>query len=182
MLYGSNEMEEKALLQVAAEMCAAARTAPKATGKDTVYTLVLTGEEKEQLAQKMDEIGERDFPDKGQSWYKRDAMNLREAQAVVLIGTKRAVRGVSNCGYCGFGDCGGCESAGAVCAFVGIDLGIALSSAMCVAADARVDNRVMMSIGKAAEEMHYSEEDIFWHGIPLSIKGKNIFFDRKRKH
>lgn len=182
MLYGSKEMEERALLEVAAEMCAAARTAPKATGKDTIYTMVLTGEEKDRLAQKMDEIGERDFSDKGVSWYKRDAMNLRNAQAVVLIGAKRAVRGVRNCGYCGFGDCAGCKKAGGVCAFVTLDLGIALSSAMCTAADARVDNRVMMSIGKAAEEMKYIEEDIFWHGIPLSITGKNVFFDSGKEH
>lgn len=182
MLYGSNEMEGKALLQVAAEMCAAARTAPKATGKDTIYTMVLTGKEKELLAQKMDEIGEREFADQGVSWYKRDAKNLRIAQAVVLIGAKREVRGVSNCGYCGFGNCAGCKKAGGMCTFVSLDLGIALPSAMCAAADARVDNRVMMSIGKAAEEMKYSEEDIFWHGIPLSITGKNVFFDRGKEH
>lgn len=175
-------MEETALLQVAAEMCAAARTAPKATGRDTIYTLVLTGEEKDQLAQKMDEIGERDFSDKGFSWYKRDAVNLRNAQAVALIGAKRATRGVGNCGYCGFGNCVGCKKAGGTCAFVTLDLGIALSSAMCTAANARVDNRVMMSIGKAAEEMKYLEEDIFWLGIPLSITGKNVFFDRGKEH
>lgn len=182
MLFGSKEMEENALLQVAAQMCAAARTAPKATGRDTIDTMVLTGEEKEWLAQKMDEIGERDFADGGISWYKRDAGNIRKAQAVVLIGAKRTVRGVSNCGYCGFGNCGGCIKAGGTCAFVTLDLGIALSSAMCVAADARVDNRVMMSIGKAAEEMNYVAEDIFWHGIPLSITGKNVFFDRGKEH
>lgn len=33
-------------------MCAAARTAPKAHGKDTMHTLILTGDEKEQLAEK----------------------------------------------------------------------------------------------------------------------------------
>ncbi|MGF0033214.1 DUF2148 domain-containing protein [Bariatricus sp. SGI.154] len=57
-----------------------------------------------------------------------------------------------------------------------------VAAEMCAAADARVDNRVMMSIGKATEEMKYSEEDIFWHGIPLSITGKNVFFDRGKEH
>lgn len=180
MIYTSIEMEEKALLQTAAKMCAAARTAPKATGVDIIYTLVLTGDEKEQLAQKMDEIGERDFADQGEAWYKRDARNVRGAQAIVLVGAKRSVRGIGKCGYCGFGDCAGCIKAGATCAFVTMDLGIALSSAMSIAADDRVDNRAMMSIGKAAEEMNYIDEDIFWQGIPLSIAGKNIFFDRKK--
>ena len=43
MLYQRDFLEEKAALQTAAQMCAAARTAPKAHGKDTLHTLVLTG-------------------------------------------------------------------------------------------------------------------------------------------
>ena len=39
MLYQSDYMEEKAILQTAARMCAAARTAPKAHGRDTLHTL-----------------------------------------------------------------------------------------------------------------------------------------------
>ena len=57
MMYQSQQMEEQAVLQVAAEMCAAARTAPKAKGIDKICTMVLTGEEKDQLAKKMEEIG-----------------------------------------------------------------------------------------------------------------------------
>lgn len=45
-------------------MCAAARTAPKAHGKDTMHTLILTGDEKEQLAKKMEEFGIREMGDK----------------------------------------------------------------------------------------------------------------------
>ena len=181
MIFQSEEMEDKALLQVAAQMCAAARTAPKAKGIDTIYTMVLTGEDAEALAQKMEEIAERDPAGQWGSWYQRDAMNVRDAKAVVLIGAKRTVRGVSYCEYCGFENCQACQSAGGTCAFVGIDLGIAIASAVSVAADARVDNRIMMSIGKAAEEMHYFDEDILWQGIPLSITGKNVFFDRKSR-
>lgn len=57
MLYKSDYLEEQAVLQVTTKMCAAARTAPKAHGKDTLHTLVLTGEEKEKLAQKMEKVG-----------------------------------------------------------------------------------------------------------------------------
>lgn len=61
--------------------------------------------------------------------------------------------------------------------YAGIDLGIAVSSAVSVAAMDKVDNRVMFSIGKAAAEMGYAE-NVLWLGIPLSVSGKNIFFDR----
>lgn len=180
MIYQSQQMEEQAALQIAAQMCAAARTAPKATGKDVIYTLVLTGEEKEALAAKMDAMGARDFADRGEAWYCRDARGIRASQAVVLVGAKREPRGVKNCGFCGFGDCAGCTKAGGLCVYPSIDLGIALGSAAAAAADLRADTRIMMSAGKAAEEMGYVEGNIMWHAIPLSLSGKNIFFDRKK--
>ena len=180
MIYQSQQMEEQAVLQVAAQMCAAARTAPKATGKDVIYTLVLTGAEKDALADKMDQMGARDFEDKGEAWYCRDARNVRAAQALVLIGAKREPRGVKNCGFCGFGDCAGCVKAGGLCVYPSIDLGIALGSACALAADLRADSRIMMSVGKAAEEMKLVEGNIMWHGVPVSLSGKSIFFDRKK--
>lgn len=64
MLYRGEEMEERAVLQAAAEMCAAARTAPKAHGKDTLRTVVLIGDEKEELARVMERIGEREMGDR----------------------------------------------------------------------------------------------------------------------
>jgi len=62
---------------------------------------------------------------------------------------------------------------------VSIDMGIALGSACAVAADARVDNRIMFSAGKAAMEMGYADGDVLWNGIPLSVSGKSPFFDRR---
>lgn len=50
MLLKSDYLEEQAILKTLANMCAAARTAPKAHGKDTLHTFVLTAEEKEKLA------------------------------------------------------------------------------------------------------------------------------------
>jgi len=48
-----------------------------------------------------------------------------------------------------------------------------------VAMDHRIDNRVMYSAGKAAIEGGFlSEEVIVAYGIPLSVSGKNPFFDR----
>lgn len=177
MLYTSNALEERAVLQTTAGMCAAARTAPKAHGKDTLHTLVLTGEEKEKLAQKMEEIGTREMGEKMSTWYGRDAENVRRAQAVVLIGADQKQRGVPHCGFCGFADCSGCKSAGASCGFAYVDLGIAVSSAVSAAALDKADCRVMYSVGKAAAEMGFAA-DCLWLGIPVSVSGKNIFFDR----
>jgi len=58
-----------------------------------------------------------------------------------------------------------------------VDLGIALSSAAKVAGELNVDNRIMRSIGETAENMKLLQAD-YAVGIPISIKGKNIFFDR----
>ena len=177
MRYESQEMEQRAALQTAARMCAAARTAPKGHGKDTLHTYVLTGEDKEVLAAKMEQVGLREMGEEMPTWYGRDAACVRRAQAVVLIGADKAQRGVPHCGYCGHGDCAGCQRAGGSCAFAYVDLGIAMSSAVQAAAADMVDCRIMYSIGKTAAEMDF-DPDVVWLGIPLSISGKNIFFDR----
>ncbi len=178
MIYHSNQMEETAVLQVAAAMCAAARTAPKGKGIDTLHTLVLTGAEKDALADKMEEIAHREFGGDPKNWYFRDAKNVRTANALVLIGVTRSHRGIPFCSYCGFANCAACQKAGGTCAFAGVDMGIALGSACAVAADARIDNRIMFSAGKAAAEMGYVDADVLWNGIPLSVTGKSPFFDR----
>jgi len=59
------------------------------------------------------------------------------------------------------------------------DLGIAVGSAVSVAADHRIDNRVMYSAGKGALRLGIFPEDIkiIW-GIPLSAGAKSIYYDR----
>ncbi len=177
MLYQSNYLEEQTILQTAARMCAAARTAPKAHGKDTLHAFVLTGEEKEKLALKMEEIGNREMGEKMDTWHGRDADNVRAAQAVVLVGADKKQRGVPHCGFCGFNDCNGCKKNNGNCGFAYVDLGIAVSSAVSTAALDKVDSRIMYSVGKAAAEMDFAP-DCLWLGIPISVSGKNIFFDR----
>jgi uncharacterized ferredoxin-like protein len=140
--------------------------------------MVLSGAEKDALADRMDEIAEREFKDTS-NIFPRDAKNLRLAQAVVLIGVKRNYAGLKFCSYCGFENCKKCEEAGGRCAYNMMDLGIASGSAVSIASDDRVDNRIMYSIGKAAAEMDYSNNSVVWLGIPVSVSGKNIFFDRK---
>lgn len=177
MLYMASEMEENAVLDVAQMMCAAARTAPKTRGIDKIVSLVLTGNEMLALADKMEEI---DIRTNGENRTRltRDAGNLRASQAVVLIGVRHFYYGL-NCADCGFANCAECKKAGGTCLFSGIDLGIAVSSAVATAANMRIDSRVMYSIGKTAAEMHYLSDDVIWLGIPLSVSGKSPFFDRK---
>lgn len=174
MRYESRELEEKSVLATAAKMCAAARTAPKARGIDRIETLVLTGEEKDKLADKMEEIFET--TGEANAFFKRDAGNVRVSEAVVLIGTKKAYLGLTYCGFCGLENCGNCHQKGGSCAFDYVNLGIALSSAAVAAQMDFVDNRIMFSIGKAWMDME--GDDIVWFGIPLSVTGKSKYFDR----
>jgi uncharacterized ferredoxin-like protein len=66
---------------------------------------------------------------------------------------------------------------GLVCAFQSMDLGIALGSAVKLAADLCIDNRMMFTIGAAAKSLGLLDSDIII-GIPLSVTGKSPYFDR----
>ena len=80
---------------------------------------------------------------------------------------------------CGFENCAQMKKAGTNCVFNVTDLGIAVGSAVSVAADHRIDNRVMYSAGKGALKLGIFPEDIkiIW-GIPLSAGAKSIYYDR----
>jgi len=176
MAKNSGDAEREAVSHVANLMCVAARTAPKARGIDNIVSIVLTDKEKESLARRMEELGKSTERPHA---FARDADSLRQAQAVVLIGTKIGPVGL-NCGFCGFENCQKCEEALARCAHNSGDLGIALGSAVSVASNHRVDNRVMYTVGWTSVQGKILGEEVkIALGIPLSASGKNIFFDRK---
>lgn len=178
MLIKSKDAELAAALNVANAICAAARTAPKACQIDHLDTAVLTGADKDTLAAAMRKLGETLSPEDGK-YFIRDACNVDSALAVVLIGAKYIPRGLgAMCGLCGFTDCGASAKAGAACVFTAMDLGIALGSAVSLAADARIDNRIMFTVGKAAAVCGLLGEYKMVIGIPLSVSGKTPFFDR----
>ncbi|MEN1761231.1 ferredoxin domain-containing protein [Anoxynatronum sibiricum] len=175
MIYKSKELEKQAAMQVAQLMAAAARTAPKGKGADRLEMMVLDGTDKETLSQEMRRIAE----DSGAAFFQRDAGNVDDSQVVLLIGTRNGVAGVPVCGFCGFKNCAENVQHNGICAFATGDLGIAVGSAVSVAADHRCDNRIMFSAGKAALNLGYFGDDvIIAYGIPLAIKGKSPFFDR----
>ena len=175
MIRKSGEAEQSALEQAANLMCAAARTAPKTCGIDNIEVLILTEKDVLKLIPMMLEIANRD----SRPSCERDAKNIESVKVCVIIGAKNNPPGL-NCGFCGFKTCEGLKKAGGVCAFNSMDLGIALSSAAETASQFHIDNRLMLSIGKAALELGLFDKDVKQAiGIPLSATGKNIFFDRK---
>ena len=177
MLINSKKAEESAIVNLAYSVCAAARTAPKACSIDHLETAVLTGEDKERVADEMRKIGEE--AGENGKFFCRDADNVDKSGAVVLIGAKYEPRGLGEkCKLCGFENCSACEKAGAACIFTAMDLGIALGSAVSLVADNRVDNRIMFTIGQAAAKLGLLGEYKMIMGIPLSASGKSVFYDR----
>ncbi|RME38123.1 MAG: ferredoxin [Deltaproteobacteria bacterium] len=169
------EKEQRFLLQAAAEICMAARTAPKGKGKDLLVTAIVEGDEKQALIERMNLISQRD----GLAFFARDAGNLEKSPVVVLFGSRKDPLRLPHCGYCGFPDCDAMLEAGGTCSFNTGDLGIALGSAASRAADLRLDNRIMYSAGKAALELGLLGDDVaIAYAIPLSVSGKSPFFDR----
>ena len=154
----------------------AARTAPKAVGKDFIEVKILTDEEKEKLGSEMVAMAKEKGPG-----YERDGNNVLNSDAVVLIGLLPH-KGVGlNCGACGCDSCSEFNEHHTTIEFDGpirmLDLGIALGSAAKIASELNVDNRIMYRIGAAAKRLGMTEANIT-QGIPISATGKNIFFDR----
>lgn len=172
----SDELEKEAALRVAEFMAAAARTAPKTRSIDNIEIFVIDDEAtRKKLIEKMREISARE---NRPSW-ERDANSIGQSPAIIVIGVKSNPSGL-NCGFCGYPTCDELKKTKGVCAYNSIDLGIAISSAASIASQFHVDNRVMYSIGKASLELRLFGEALKQAlGIPLSVTGKNPFFDRK---
>lgn len=176
--------EIEGLLTVAKLMIVSARTAPKSGGRDDVETLLVFGAEKDRIADEMEKMGaERNI--KG---FLRDGKNVRDSTAVVLVGVEGTKSFSLDCGGCGFKTCKEFEAAarrkgqdftGPNCIFKSLDLGIAVGSAVKTAMDLNTDNRIMYRIGTAAMRLGLTKKSSVVMGIPISAKGKSIYFDRK---
>ena len=175
MIKNEKDVRRESVLSVAGAMMAAARTAPKAKGTDRLE--IITVAEENDLGRLAEEM-RRYSAQSGLKFFMRDALNVEQCEAAVIIGTGLGV-GNLNCGYCGFDTCAQKEAAESVpCAFNIGDLGIALGSAASVAADWRIDTRVMYSVGRAALDLGLLPGCRAAFGIVLSCAGKNPFFDR----
>lgn len=178
--------EKDALLDAAKFMLVAARTAPKVAGIDDILTLILHDEEKDRIADKMVKMAE----ERKIEGFRRDAKSVKDSEAVILIGVRGSKHLGFNCGACGYQSCKEFEEAekklgedfvGPACLFKALDLGIALGSAAKTASLLNVDNRIMYRIGTAAMKLKMLPEATVIMGIPISAKGKSIYFDRPTK-
>jgi len=163
MLY-EHEIITRTVIDVAKLMAIAAKTAPKARGVDNIVIRILDKEEElKLLADKMDELSQSHG-----EFFSRDAQNVRNSQAVVLIGCKVVNMNLKTPKDWKI-------DADTICSI--INLGIALGSAVKTASILNVDNRIMYTIGVAAQELKLIDADYVF-GIPLSATSKSIYFDR----
>ncbi|MDR2734899.1 MAG: DUF2148 domain-containing protein [Spirochaetota bacterium] len=176
MLTNETAIREESLVCAAKQMAQAARTAPKGRGDDQLEILIVTGDEKTRLADTMAQIGQS----RGLAGFTRDSENVRAAPVVLLIGTGTRPRKLKLCSLCGYPNCESLgQGPGGVCVFAISDLGIAVGSAVSIAADLRVDNRIMYSAAIAAIQCGFFTPEIkVAYAIPLSASGKSPFFDR----
>ena len=114
----------------------AARTAPKGKGVDIIEIITLSHDSLPTLSENMRSEGKK----RGMMFFLRDADNIEQADAVILIGTRRHPLGL-NCAYCGAKTCGENPESNP-CAINSIDVGIAIGSACSKAADLRIDSGI----------------------------------------
>ena len=175
-LQQDKELTKETLKDIALKMLIAARTAPKGRGVDNMVLSLVEGEQIQKISERLKEMGKQyDVPA-----FVRDAENILCAPVMFLLGTKIKPMGLKKCGMCGFK---GCDEKGLhekiPCVFNTGDLGIALGSAVSVAMDYRVDNRIMYTVGQAVIDMGLLGEEVkVVYGVPLSATSKNPFFDR----
>ena len=178
--------ETKAVEIVAELMALSARTAPKERGTDSIVVKVVAGEDLKNLSEEMRHIGEA----RNQKFLLRDAGNMEQSDACVLIGSEGENVVGLDCGGCGYSTCQemletqkGQSSQktpfhGPNCAIRMADLGIALGSAAKTASIHNVDNRIMFSAGLSALSLGWLEGCNVAYGIPLKATGKSVYFDR----
>lgn len=173
-------------IQVANLMAASARTAPKAGGKDFLEIVVVSQEaDLKQIAQAM-----KDYAPKStnEAYWLRDAANIENCHALVLVGLGKSLGAGYDCGACGYATCKEFEAKrfmtdkdmgydGPHCMMRMMDIGAALVSAAKTASILNLDNRVQQRVGAAARALGYIQAGVVM-GIPVGFYGKSIFYDR----
>ena len=174
MILNERNLRNEQLQLVVRQMAIAARTAPKARGIDVLEIIIVNGNDIVSLSEKMKTIAIA----KDMGFFLRDAENILQAEAILIIGVRNQNLGL-NCGFCGFATCSEKDKHTNITCVMNItDAGIAVGSASAMAADCRVDSRVMFSVGLAAKELGWLHGCSVVYGIPVSASSKNPFFDR----
>ncbi len=172
---------------VAQFMAASARTAPKAGGKDFLEIVVITKQEDlKKIADSMKAYAPKST---NEAYWLRDASNIENSQALLLVGLAKPVTAGYDCGGCGYPTCAEFSKnkqmkekemgyTGPHCVMRMMDIGVALSSAAKTASLHNVDCRVQQRVGAAAKAIGLIKAEVVM-GIPISITGKSIYFDRQ---
>ena len=171
---------DKAVEMVAELMRAAAVTAPKGAGQDYIEIKICDQMEMDMISKAMTALGK----EKGAPNWDRDAIGVEKADGLILIGVLPHKGLGLNCGACGFATCAefnkaslNADFSGPNCMIRELDLGIAIGSAVKTAQIHNIDNRIMYRAGAAAKRLGLMKSNVIM-GIPLSVSGKNIYFDR----
>jgi len=181
MILSSTQSEYEAAMEAARLLLASIRTAPKSHGLDTIFSCIITGNDKKKISDWLKAQKE----ERGPTW-ERDGICVETAQVLVLVGVKSEPLEL-DCGACGFTDCAtfsgvkrkeGKDFLGPNCIFKILDLGIALGSAAKTASILNIDNRLFYTAGTAARHLGYLKGADVVIGIPLAVTGKSPFFDR----
>ncbi|MFH1856725.1 MAG: DUF2148 domain-containing protein [Candidatus Omnitrophota bacterium] len=171
----TGKIEQKTIKQITKLIYLKARTAPKTKGIDNLRISILTAAQKTQLAKTMRKIGN----EQNIHSFLRDAQNIEGAAMVIIFGIEANAADLKYCGLCQKKNCAQLTEEKGICVFNGIDLGIALGSAVSLASTLGVDNRIMYTAGIAALKMNLFNKKVkIALALPLSGTGKNIFFDR----
>ncbi|HAD02673.1 MAG TPA: ferredoxin, partial [Porphyromonadaceae bacterium] len=83
MIVNERESRHEHVLQVGRQMMTAARTAPKGKGIDIIEVGMVTDQDIVRLSEEMVRYSE----ESGMKFLLRDAENLQQAEAVIIIGT-----------------------------------------------------------------------------------------------
>jgi uncharacterized ferredoxin-like protein len=172
----SNELERDGVIEIANKMAVTARTSPKTRGIDNIEVVAIDDEAtKKKVIEKMKDISKKE----NRPSFLRDADSIGLSPVFIVIGVKSNPAGL-NCGFCGYPTCAELGKTRGICSYNSIDLGIAIDSAAGIANSFHADNRVMYSIGRACLDLKIFDQTVKQAlGIPLSVTGKNPFFDRK---
>lgn len=173
MIINQRDDRHAQVIDAARRMLTAIRTAPKAKGNDLIEAAIVEGDDLRRLSDAMLEL----YAETSRPVYQRDAANILQGDAVVLVGIRPQPMGL-NCSHCGFPTCAD-KPAAVLCAFNSIDVGIAAGSACSVAADCRVDTRTLFSAGMGAMRLGLLPGCRLVLAIAVSATSKNPFFDRK---
>ena len=100
MVIDERECRREEMAAIARQIMIAGRTAPKGKGIDIIEIVTVTGETIAELAGAVRDASAAT----GMKFFLRDAENIRQADAVILVGSRSSVMSL-NCGYCGYPTC-----------------------------------------------------------------------------